>query len=79
MIWKYFVYLTPQFIVDYKIFPTHLNLTSKCIKTSKYILFFVFQIKMSVVERFANPEGRSTIRYYEDGAKIVTGGPDGGM
>ena len=33
---------------------------------------------MSVVERFANPEGRSTIRYYEDGAKIVTGGPDGG-
>ena len=33
---------------------------------------------MSVVERFANPEGRSTIRYYEDGTKIVTGGPDGG-
>ena len=32
---------------------------------------------MNIQERFANPEGRSCIKYFQDGTKIVTGGPDG--
>ena len=32
---------------------------------------------MSVKERFVNPEGRCCVKYFRDGSKILTAGPDG--